>query len=37
MGGAAIAAVISIAALAMSGKRLKSQLEKEYGPRRRRK
>jgi len=37
MGGTVIAGVISIAVLTVSGKRLRVRLEKEYGPRRRRK
>jgi len=37
MGGAAVAAVIAAVALTISGKRLTARLEKEYGPRRRRK
>jgi len=36
MGGAVVAAVITGIVLGVSGKRLKAQLEKEYGLRRRR-
>lgn len=34
MGVAAVGAVIAAAMLTVSGKRLKAQLEKEYGPQR---
>ena len=37
MGCAAVGAVIVSVTLTVSGKRLKAQLEKEYGPQRRRK
>jgi len=33
MGGAGIAAVIALVAFTITGKRLKAQLEQEYGPR----
>ena len=37
MGAAAAAAVIAAVVLVISGKRLRAQLEREYGPQRRRK
>lgn len=37
MGSAVIGAVVAMVALTVSGKRLNAQLEKEYGPRHRRK